>query len=356
MINRRETLRLLAAAGLGLAGCTSTPRRKEAAAPDKADNAAAPREDDAKCGAARIRGTLWWPGTSLTAPQLIDEIDAQQRAGFDLIWLCGSQYMFATPAGRDLIKAVFNEADARGMKVMFQTYTSSDWYSAWNLAEEADRNFRFMRLVNEFYGKHPSLAYWYIGHEIYLAWDAQADYCRKLFRAIVDYARHLTPEAKVAISPFFILDREQVLGAFRYAEPDEYTAWWTETLRETGIDILMAQDAGEHASFSTPAQHRPFLAAYATACGNAGKAFWVNVETAELHVPDFAALKAARELPADQQPWRPVPLDRLKDKLALARSLSSQAVTWGWEYWRPALGGQAAAYYEEFRKLNRDSA
>ena len=53
----------------------------------------------------------------------------------------------------------------------------------------------------------------------------------------------------VTISPFFLLDKDGLRG-FEYLAPSEYEEWWGTTLSETGIDILMLQDSGEHRLFS----------------------------------------------------------------------------------------------------------
>lgn len=301
---------------------------------------------------ARIRGTLWWPGIDLSPDQATTEIGDQVGAGFDLLWLCGTQYLLADPRGADLLDAILVEADRCNLLVLFQTHTSSDWYSRWDLDQELEQNRMFVQDAWRKLGHHPSFGAWYIGHEIYIMWGEQGEYCRRLFRGIVDTVRRISPRCRVAISPFFILDRNRILGDFRFAEPAEYTTWWSETLTRTGIDWLMVQDSGEHVAFTSVAEKEPFIAAFAQACRTMGVEFWVNVETAEMNVPDYAALRVARTLPPDQQPWRTVPQVRLLEKLELAGRYTTSAVTWGWEYWRPALGEEALAYYRMFRRIN----
>jgi hypothetical protein len=297
---------------------------------------------------------LWWPNLPMEGVEA--ETDAQEAAGFDLLWLCGTQHFIEHEAGREKLEFIFSEADRRGLEVMLQTWTTPFWYNDWNPQEEVERNRDFIARAWDLYGHHASFRTWYIGHEIYVVWGELSDGYREIYRGIVAACRETSPQCRVSISPFFILDRKKILGDFRFAEPEEYTEWWAETLRLTGLDLLMVQDSGEHASFTSIPEKGPFIAAYAEACREAGKEFWVNVETAEMDVTGYEALRDARELPAADQPWRPVPIPRLRKKLELAGRYSPHAVTWGWEYWRPARGAHARKYHGAFGEMNRPAA
>jgi hypothetical protein len=53
-------------------------------------------------------------------------------------------------------------------------------------------------------------------------------------------------------------------------------------------------------------------------------------------------------------PWRPVPIGRLRDKLALASEYCESIVTWGYqEFCRPVLGGTAKKWYADYRSYYR---
>jgi len=300
-----------------------------------------------------IRGTLWWLNPSMTPEQALTDIDLQREAGLDLLWLVGTQDLINSDSGRNTLEAIFSEADKRNLAVMFETHCSPDWYALWDLRKEVDLNISFMKDVWKAYGHHRSFKYWYIGHEIYLVWDDKRDYCRSLYKSIVDTARTISPECSASISPFFILDRDKILGDFRFAEPPEYTEWWVETLRETGIDLLMLQDSGEHASFTSIPEKEPFIAAYAEACKQAGTEFWMNVEIAECHVSDHHSLKEDRQKAWDQQSWRRVPFDRLKEKMELADKYADNAVSWGWDFWRSDAETSSPGLFDSFCKFNR---
>lgn len=299
---------------------------------------------------AHIRGMLWWPG--LPEEEVPAEIDAQERAGFDVLWLCGTQHFMRDDTGRRKLERIFSEADAREMEVMFETWTTTAWYQDWNPGRELERNRAFIPRVWRQFGHHKSFRTWYIGHEIYLVWGTMSDEYRELYQGIVETVREVSPGCRISISPFFILDRNRIMGDFRYAEPEEYTEWWGETLRQTEIDLLMVQDSGEHASFTTISEKEPFIAAFAAASRAAGAEFWVNIETAEMDVPGYEELLAARGKAGKEQPWRPVPIPRLREKMELAGRYSPWAVTWGWDFWRPASGAAEEEYHRAFCALN----
>jgi hypothetical protein len=76
------------------------------------------------------------------------------------------------------------------------------------------------------------------------------------------------------MSPFLILDRTKVFGDFRFNEPEEYRDYWRGLIERSGLDIIMLQDSGEHFSYVTDEQRRPFFEAMSEACRQAGARFW----------------------------------------------------------------------------------
>ena len=139
------------------------------------------------------------------------------------------------------------------------------------------------------YGAHRSFFGWYLNHEINPIAPENAEetaYWRAVWKTAADACHTVKPGSVVTISPFFLLDDARHRG-FVYLTPEQYGAWWRETLCETGIDILMFQDSGEHLSFFSLAQREPFWAATAAACHAAGRQFWLNVETGEAVAEDW---------------------------------------------------------------------
>src|SRR5690606_19487715 len=142
--------------------------------------------------------------------------------------------------------------------------------------------------------------------------------------------------------------QEGYLGNYRWASPEEYEEFWTETLRQAPIDIVALQDSGEHLSFYTAEDRRPFFQAMKAACDAAGKTLWANVETGELHVDGYEdyverfGIKTHVNDAKTQPYWRGVPVDHLKMKLDVAGEFSPRAITWGYrEFIRPSLGPEA---------------
>jgi len=71
----------------------------------------------------------------------------------------------------------------------------------------------------ERYSEHPSFAYWYLGYEIYLRWDTQAQRIRELYKTLTDIC-HTASNKPVTLSPFFMLDRHLETQDFIFAESD----------------------------------------------------------------------------------------------------------------------------------------
>jgi hypothetical protein len=149
----------------------------------------------------------------------------------------------------------------------------------------------------------------------------------------------VSPQSVVTISPFFLLDKEELRG-FKYLEPEVYEQWWSVTLAETKIDILMLQDSGEHMKFFTLKQREPFFAAFSRACHKAGTKFWVNVETGEVDVFNWdeylalerKALSVGKSMGVSDGvvPWRFTPIDWLEKKLHLAAMYGENIINWGY--------------------------
>ena len=130
----------------------------------------------------------------------------------------------------------------------------------------------------------------------------------------------------VAISPFFLLDDTSRRG-FICLTPQQYAQWWGATLKETGIDVIMLQDSGEHLAFFTLEQREPFWAATAEAAQGETQ-FWLNVETGEADVrswEEYLPLESRRKVP-----WRFTPIEWLEQELRLASKYADHIVNWGY--------------------------
>lgn len=301
-----------------------------------------------------ISGPLWWYDPAQSSEWGVsgwrDELDEQSRLGFNLLWLTNA------PSGLDNgLDSLMDLCAKRKVRVILDTGSSGVWYAPFDLKKELRACAENISRVGERFKGHPAFFAWYIPHEIYMSWPDEPGYpyIHKLYPELVRLCKRAAV-LPVTLSPFFILDKDKVFGGFRYGEPAEYERFWAGLIKASGIDVIMLQDSGEHFSYVTNDQRRPFFEAMANACAKAGARFWGNVETAEYvcnskeeFVRRFGRIhhSAARGLE-----WRPVPIERLKEKLELAAEYCEDIVTWGYrEFCRPALGEAAKKWYNSYR-------
>ena len=319
-----------------------------------------------------MRGTLWWvvyeQYQGWTREDFGQAIEKQRAAGFDVLWIFNTPDLLRRAeaaetacASHDIMDMIHGIADEKGMHVIVDLPTAG-WYKK-TTAEAMPRDIGLHATrYHARYGHHDSFFGWYLNHEInpIIPGDTEETaFWRTVWRQVAEDCHGLDPESVVTISPFFLLDEARRRG-FVYLSPSQYAAWWGKTMAETGIDILMLQDSGEHLGFFTLEQRRPFFEAVANACHAAGAQFWVNVETGEYDVSDWddyierSAKKEAK--------MRFTPIGWLKKKLDLAARYGDSIINWGYFPFMdpmPAPGqGQPGqldaynaykAYYEEQR-------
>jgi len=301
-----------------------------------------------------ISGPLWWMDPGESAAWGIsgwrNELEIQRKIGFELLWLTNAYSALDHPA--DPLGVLMDLCARRKVQVIIDTGSTSVWYKTLNLKEELQFCQNNIRRIGERFAGHPAFCAWYIPHEIYMCWGKEAAYIDALYPALVESCKRAA-NLPVTLSPFFILDRDKVFGDFIYNEPDEYRRYWTRLIRKSGLDIIMLQDSGEHFSYVTNAERRPFFEAMYEACKEAGARLWGNVETAEYvcsSKEEYLRLYGrVHHSEAKGLKWRPVPIERLKQKLALAAEFSERIVTWGYrEFCRPSLGDEARKWYEDY--------
>ncbi|HDP35641.1 MAG TPA: DUF4434 domain-containing protein [Candidatus Hydrogenedentes bacterium] len=307
-----------------------------------------------------IRGHLRWYDHAFAMREGIDgwrrELDDERRIGANLLWL--SHVRPALDAkDADTLRDIFDACAERGMGVIIETGKTRDWYIHCDVKRELDEVRAVCAMLAERYGDHPAFFAWYVHHEIYAAWDAFGAYIDELYPAAVAACKKALPDKPVTLSPFFILDKDKVFGDFRYAEPQEYREYWARLIRRSGFDIIMLQDSGEHFSYVTMEQRRPFFEAMRGACAEAGATLWGNVETAEMVVESIEKYVArygrVHHANAKGIPWRNVPIDRLEQKLRLAAEYAENIVSWGYcQFGRPHLNAEAKQWYEEYKRYH----
>ena len=284
------------------------------------------------------------------------ELEFEKAIGFDLLWLSHPQQAFQAPGSEDRIKTVLDVCEKLDMQLILSTGSTKRWHNSLNVKHEIENVGSRITLIGNRYGDHPSFFGWYIPHEIYFAEGDLGHYIERLYPSIVQQCKTATPDKPVTLSPFFILDKDQVFGDFRYVTPREYCEYWTRIIKLSGIDIIMMQDSGEHFSYVTNEQRRPFYAAMQKACQATGARFWANVEVAEAVCPSIEEYRRLygrihhSEAVKQGLPWREVPIDRLANKLSIAAEYCERIVSWGYfQYGRPELGSDASKWYEGYR-------
>lgn len=282
------------------------------------------------------------------------ELDEEQAIGFDLLWLAHTSPALENTGTPNPLLELLDLCAAREISVILDTGGTGRWFVDQDLDAELGVTGKHIQTIGECCGTHPAFFGWYIPHEIYVAWDAFGTYVEGLYGGLVERCKASTPGKPVTLSPFFILDQDKVFGDFRYAPPHEYGEYWAALIKRTGIDIVMLQDSGEHFSYVTDAQRRPFFEAMHAAVGSAGATLWGNVETAEFDCPSIEEYVRrygrVHHGTVKDAPWRAVPMDRLQGKLELAAEFCTRMVTWGYvEKCRPHLGPEAAEWYAAYR-------
>lgn len=284
-----------------------------------------------------IRAVLWYLNPKADAPQLDATLDVMQNVGMDMLWLLGAAPLANDPDDKSL-EQIYTQADRRGLRVIIETSSNHRWFHEWDIPNLKEIERRNADVIARRYAHHPSFYAWYINYEIYMEWDDKSAKIRDLYSHIGRLTRNATPAARLTISPFYLADKDQIRGRFRYATPDEFGKWWTETIRQAGIDIVMLQDSGAVHCECVPTETRAaFFAAMQRACKVNGAELWGNVETVEHRAADWQQyaqrLKHYREKKTPY-PWS-FDMQRNTTKLDLASRFSTNIVTWGWEFWNP---------------------
>ena len=295
-------------------------------------DATAPVEESAPRTAPLIQGTLWFLPRACAQwnrGQFEAAIQAQRDVGFKWLWLLNAASFPPTEDGQDVLDTIYSIADAQGMKVIVDL-PQGGWYGKATAEDVIAKVTWAAQDLHQRYGGHASFYGWYLNYEINPIRPGDVEetaYWRRVWKAITDQCHRLAPGSVVTISPFFLLDDTSRRG-FVYLTPEQYADWWRATLKETGIDVLMLQDSGEHLAFFSLEQREPFWMAVAKATREAGSQFWLNVETGEADVKDweeYLALEARKRVP-----WRFTPMPWLEQKLQLAARYSDGIVNWGY--------------------------
>ncbi len=304
-----------------------------------------------------LRGTLWWYDPAVSAAMGVDgwrrELAEQAAIGFDLLWLLNAHA--GLPQEEACLRELIALCERRNVSLLVSVAMTPMWFQRLELEEEKQAVSSSLAHLAPLLKDSPSFFGWYIPQEIHF-WTGRAHgYIRDLYRFAAEECRRAVPDRPVTLSPFFILDRTRTFGDFYVPSPEEYRDYWRDLIRDASLDIIMLQDSGEHFSWVTDSQRRPYFTAMRQACTAAGARLWGNVECAEMH---FDSLKEyvrvngrVHHSAAREKRWRPVPLERLVSKLELAAGCCEDFVTWGYqEFCRPGSGPAGRQWYDGYRR------
>ncbi|MFO7974285.1 MAG: DUF4434 domain-containing protein [Candidatus Hydrogenedentota bacterium] len=311
-----------------------------------------------RSGSAQLTGVLWWltpHDLTLSEGAWNKELDYIQTLGIDTIIFNGP---YAGPKGGAAFETLLERLDAREMHVYLDTLATPQWWTLDNVDDEVRRACDRAALLEQRYGRHASVAGFYIPYECYVMWNAQRDLVSSLYADVSRCCKTIAPQKKVMISPFFILDEAGYLGDFRWATPEEYQSFWQTVLTQASIDIVALQDSGEHLACYTLEQRRPFFDAMQSACDATGVTLWANVESGEVNVASLEeyvrrfGLKTPVNSPKTTPFWRAVPPEKFSAKLDFAGEYTDKAITWGYrEFLRPSRDNTAAEAYLGYARL-----
>ena len=273
----------------------------------------------------------------------VQDLDEEAALGFNLLWLSHASSALQSPPPADPLGELFDMCAKRQVEVILATEATGNWSTTQDLKQELKVVGESIKAYAERYGDRPAFTSWYVPHEIYS--DAGHEgkdihkFINELYPAIVEMCKKATPGKPVTLSPFFVLDKHKVFGNYPYIEPEEYQRYWAKLIRRSGFDVIMLQDSGEHFSYVTDEQRRPFFAAMQAACQEGGAHLWGNVEVAEAVCPSIEEyIKRYGRIhhsKVKDMPWRAVPIERLESKLSLAAEYSERIVSWGYYQFGP---------------------
>ena len=247
----------------------------------------------------------------------------------------------------DVLDMIYTIADKNDMKVMgdvnLAAYVAKGYDNGYTVKGADSMVIAVKAYIDQYharYGQHKSFWGWYLDWEVnpIKPTDAAKNaFWRKVWKSATDECHRIHPGSMVTIAPFFLIDQAHYPSL--YMPPSDYVTEWSETLKETGIDILMMQESGaQHASFFTLAQREPYYAAFAEACKQAGTQFWADMESGQVHAKDWAELDEINKNNEVDAHYEFTPIDWLSQKLSLAARYCEGIVNWGYfPYMNPIL-------------------
>ena len=278
------------------------------------------------------------------------ELGAMKAIGMDtVVVVCvanNSRYYYptrvpgGTPSEHDTLQMLLDAADQHQLKVFLGLHMDRNQFSssAFDLAANCAQGQAELRELWIRYGRHASLAGWYMPQELN---DYMVFHQPELRDDIVAYTKALTHEARASsrlpmmISPFF----------GRKPDAAAYAQWWDATgLPETGVDIVALQDGvGTHRT--TVAEARAVFQALQPVMARHGIRFWANNESFD----------QIHGWPVDDKRWaaKPVGIDGFKAQVESTMPFVEKSITFEFSHYMSPQGSPAARkLYHDYQALS----
>lgn len=246
------------------------------------------------CSGPSIRGSFLQPalGDAWTLNEWRDELHYMRNARLDqlfLQWTADSKEKTTIyPSGisgytqstqHDVVKRALETADASGAQVYLGLQINDDWWT--NYISNKPWLENEAKVANDLaddlwkrYGRHKSLAGWYLPFEVDNVASTPSEWNNLVafYRTVGNHLHKLTPGKPIVIAPFFNPTAD--------LSPSQWESMWEYVLKRSPIDVLALQD-GVGASNVTKAQLPEWFGAVRTAINNSRPSmeFWSDTET-----------------------------------------------------------------------------
>lgn len=272
------------------------------------------------------------------------ELDAMRAAGLRIIvlqWLeHGERRFFTDDSATDPVEAILAYADEHAMQVFLGLAMDDRWgkqaFQRDYLESLAGRCGGLAETLWTRYGRHASLAGWYIPPEVAF-WGLPDEFAADLrwFHGEIGRRCKAASGGKpVAIAPYW----------YEKATPEGMANDLRRILPEQGLDIVMLQDGVGAKGWDEPDRVTPFYAAARKVCDAAGIDLWADLEC-------FAPASNTDDANRPRG-FVPAPIERIAAQLAAEQPHVSRVVTFDFfHYMSPYRGQPQERLYREYLSL-----
>ncbi len=268
------------------------------------------------------------------------ELDAMREAGLELVviqWLQfeNTRFIPADASSKDPVGVVMDYADKHGMRIFLGLTTDERWHERMTVPRYLDRavavNIKIAESAWARYGRHRSLAGWYIPQELrYMEYSPEnVEMLRNFYRKQSDRLREISGKKIVAVAPAIPSPREEI-------EPEKFASVICGILSGSGIDMIFLQDGvGAHRGRGSAKEIVPYFRAMRSECRKRGISLWADLE-----------IFKRKDRASGSEP---APLERIRSQIeAEAPFVDGFAMFDFFHYMSPYRGEAQRALFEEY--------